>query len=78
MKKVLLTLEDMAQIVVDDYLESDYYQIGGCAHPDFKHGLPPIYFFRMDYTRTIIKIVEISDCSFEVELTYERKYEKSN
>ena len=71
-------LSDMAQIVVDDNLDTDCYQEGGCFHPDFKHGLPPIYFFRMDYTRTIIKRVEISDCTFEVELTYERKYEKSN
>ena len=66
-------LADMAEIIVMDFIDMDCSHKGG-YDTETNTRLPPIRFFKMDYTRTITKQVEINEETFEVTLTYERTY----
>jgi hypothetical protein len=69
------TLGDMAEIIVDDYLERDCNRESEYDSATNSRK-PPRRFFKVNYIRTITRMVEISGETFEVNLTYERKYEK--
>lgn len=71
-------LADMAEIIVEDHLDDDCDLVSGFFDSATNTRLPPICFFRMDYIRTITKSVEIGGTTFEVQLTYERKYTPAN
>ena len=61
-------LVDMAEIVVDDNLTSDVLNV------NYKKGL--VLLTMTNYTHSITRNVEIKDETFEITVTYERKYEK--
>ena len=64
-------LADMAEVIVEDYLDSD------CNKDGNYYETPAIYYFKIDYSKSITQTVEINGEPFEITVTYERKYTKT-
>ena len=72
-------LAEMASVIVDDTygLDVDKAISYDCdeVDPALRH-LPPIYVFKMDHSHSISRKVEINGETFEITVTFERKYTK--
>lgn len=63
----------MASIIVQDHLESDCFNPSGIYKESIGRTPPRTYFIR-NYTHTITKTLEINGETFKINLTFERKY----
>lgn len=66
-------IAEMAEVLVEDDCDTD---VNGSITYDSETQvhLPSIKFFKMDYTRTASRTVEINGQKFKITVTYERKY----
>jgi len=70
-----VTLDDIAKIIIEDEITSDADDY--ITHdPLTGNRLPPIMMFKIDYTHTINRVVDINGEPFEIAVTFERKYTK--